>query len=262
MGRQGGQRPGAGQGSARGRPPVGGAPGSGTRRPLQSKASLSPARPPRPPTHPQKERMTRLGRPGARAWTLTVGKLRLKHPIPKKRAASPCPWSGPEDHEPGQGAEDVQRDLGAPGGQLPHPCGQGRPCPRPHTWAGGPPDLGRSWGAGGEKSSSAWGSGPPPCPAPAGPLRVGPDQPGLGAPHGLTERSSSLHHGPREGVSCGPGLLQPEVLLTPPGCRAPPPISGPWLCSDTGAGIPSLQGPVASFTGRLGGDPARTWPCL
>ena len=88
---------------------------------------------------------------------------------------------------------------------------------------------------------------------PAGPLRVRPDQPGLGAPRGPTERSSSLHHGPREGVSRGPGLLQPEVFLTPPGCRLPRPSLAPGSALIQGLAAQLSRGRRPPSRAGLGG---------
>lgn len=126
--------------------------------------------------------------------------------------------------------------------------------------AGGTPDLGRSWGDSGEKSSSAWG----PARCPQG-LSESVQTRGSGGPTSAS-RSGLGHwchcqpaHGPREGVSGRPGL-QPEVFLTAPGCRAPWPFLACGSALIRGLASQTLQGLVASLTGRLGGNPPRPGP--
>lgn len=231
-GGKGGQRPGAGQGRARGYPPVGGTQAQEPGAPSSPKPAaflLVLLRPRRPPS-PQKERMSRLRRPRAPGWRLTgaseaarllAGKPKLKHPIPKKRAASPAgPGDevGPEAPRAGQGAEDVKGTWGRRAASCPIPAGK-----RDHV-RGRTPPAGRAaqprekLGDSGEEQLRL---GPCLGPCLGGPARcpqglsVCPDQGSGGPPAASRRRSWSPASLPacsrsREGVSGRPGL-QPGV---------------------------------------------------
>ena len=161
--------------------------------------------------------------------------------------------------EPGQGAADVQRDLGAPGAQLPHPCRQGRPCPRPHTWAGGPPTSGEAGEPAGRRATLPGALARLPAGRQQGlseSVQTSLDQ-GPPWPHGAVFITSSRS---REGVSRGPGLLQSKVFLRPPGRRLPRPSLAPGSARIQGLAAQLSRGRRPPSRAGLGGIPPRPGP--